>query len=62
MSAECLTLLTDFAEGMHDPSTELTEVFVESKHGSGESKERGGINEDRRAERMGGQAQGFSCK
>lgn len=26
------------------------------------SEERGGIDEDRRAERMGGQAQGFSCK
>jgi hypothetical protein len=29
-----LTLLTDFAEGMHDPLAELTKVFVESKHGS----------------------------
>lgn len=27
-----------------------------------ESKERRGINEDRLAERLGGQAQGFSCK
>ena len=34
MAAECLTLLTDFAEGMHDPSTELTKVFVKSKRGS----------------------------
>lgn len=29
-----LTLLTDFAERMHYPSTELTEVFVKSKRGS----------------------------
>jgi hypothetical protein len=34
MAAECLTLLTDFAEGMHDPSTELTKVFVKSERGS----------------------------
>lgn len=34
MAAECLTLLADFAERMHDPSTELTKVFVESKRGS----------------------------
>ena len=34
MVAECLTLLTDFAEGMHDPFTELAKVFIESKRGS----------------------------
>ncbi len=34
MAAERSTLLTDFAEGMHYPSTELTKVFVESKRGS----------------------------
>ena len=28
-----LTLLTDFSEGMHDPLTELTKVFVERKRG-----------------------------
>ncbi|TKS64062.1 MAG: hypothetical protein EWM73_00848 [Nitrospira sp.] len=27
-------LLTDFAEGMHDPLAELTKVFVERKRGS----------------------------
>ena len=34
MAAERLTLLTDFAEGMHDPLTELAKVFIESKRGS----------------------------
>jgi len=34
MAAECLVLLSDFAEGMHDPLTELAKVFVESKRGS----------------------------
>jgi hypothetical protein len=34
MAAECLALLSDFAEGMHDPLTELTKVFIESKRGS----------------------------
>ena len=34
MTAERLTLLTYFAEGMHDPSTELTKVFIERKCGS----------------------------
>ena len=34
MTAEGLTLLTDFAEGMYDPLTELAKVFVESKRGS----------------------------
>jgi hypothetical protein len=29
-----LTLLTDFAEGIHDPLAELTKVFVERKRGS----------------------------
>ena len=33
MAAEGLMLLTDFAEGMHDPLTELTNVFVERKRG-----------------------------
>jgi hypothetical protein len=32
--AEKLALLTDFAEGVHDPLTELTKVFVERKRGS----------------------------
>jgi hypothetical protein len=103
VATECLTLLTDFAEGMHNPSAELTKVFVESKRGSDaeshskegdgfvndhiagdeepicglyvllslmmqaiglirKSKERRSVNEDGRAERMGGQAQGFSCR
>jgi hypothetical protein len=34
MAAECLTLLTDFAEGMYDPLTELAKVFVERKRSS----------------------------
>jgi hypothetical protein len=34
VTAEGLTLLTDFAEGMYDPLTELAKVFVESKRGS----------------------------
>jgi hypothetical protein len=34
MAAEGLMLLTDFAEGMHDPSTKLTKILVESKRGS----------------------------
>jgi hypothetical protein len=32
--AERLTLLTDFAERVHDPLAELTKVFVERKRGS----------------------------
>ena len=31
---QLLTLLTDFAEGMYDPLTELAKVFVERKRGS----------------------------
>jgi hypothetical protein len=34
MAAECLALLSDFTEGMHNPLAELTKVFVESKGGS----------------------------
>lgn len=34
MAAKGLMLLTDFADGVHDPSTELTKVFIESKRGS----------------------------
>jgi hypothetical protein len=34
IAAECLTLLTDFADGVHDPLTELAKVFVERKRGS----------------------------
>jgi hypothetical protein len=34
MTAECLTPLTDFADGVHDPLTELAKVFIESKRGS----------------------------
>jgi hypothetical protein len=34
MTAECLTPLTDFADGVHDPLAELTKVFVERKRGS----------------------------
>lgn len=34
MAAECLALLSDFAEGMHDPSAELTKVLVKGKRGS----------------------------
>jgi hypothetical protein len=34
VAAECLTLLTDFAEGMYDPLTELAKVFVERKRSS----------------------------
>ena len=34
MAAERSALLTDFAEGMHDPLAELTKVFVERKRGS----------------------------
>lgn len=29
-----LTLLTDFADGVHDPLTELAKVFIERKRGS----------------------------
>jgi hypothetical protein len=29
-----MTLLTDFADGVHDPLAELTKVFVERKRGS----------------------------
>jgi hypothetical protein len=34
VAAERLTLLTDFAEGMYDPLTELAKVFVERKRSS----------------------------
>lgn len=33
-AAERVTQLTDFVDGVHDPSTELTKVFIESKRGS----------------------------
>lgn len=33
MAAEGLTLLTDFADGVHNPLTELAKVFIESKRG-----------------------------
>jgi len=34
MAADCLTRLTDFAERMHYPSTELAKILIESKRGS----------------------------
>ncbi len=34
MAAERTSLLTDFADGVHDPLTELAKVFIESKRGS----------------------------
>lgn len=34
MSADCLTRLRDFIEGMHDPLTEMTKVLVKRKSGS----------------------------
>jgi len=34
MAAERSALLTDFAEGIHDPLAKLTKVFVERKRGS----------------------------
>lgn len=34
MTAESLSLLTNFTRGMHDPLAELAEIIVERKRGS----------------------------